>query len=52
VIIERKSVEDMHAVQPKQLLADVKLTGLKVGLLINFNSPIIKTGITRIVNNL
>jgi GxxExxY protein len=52
VIIEIKSVEDIHPVHPKQLLTYLKLTGLKLGLLINFNSPIIKTGITRIVNNL
>jgi GxxExxY protein len=52
VIIEIKSVEDIHPVHPKQVLTYLKLTGLKLGLLINFNSPIIKTGITRIVNNL
>jgi len=52
VIIEIKSVEDIHPVHPKQLLTYLKLTGLKLGLLINFNSPLIKTGITRIVNDL
>ena len=52
VIIEIKSVEEIHPVHPKQLLTYLKLTGLKLGLLINFNSPLIKTGITRIVNNL
>jgi GxxExxY protein len=52
VIIEIKSVEEIHPVHPKQLLSYLKLTGLKLSLLINFNSPIIKTGITRIVNNL
>jgi len=52
VIIEIKSVENIHPVHPKQLLTYLKLTGLKLGLLINFNSPLIKTGITRIVNNL
>lgn len=52
VIIEIKSVEDIHPVHPKQLLTYLKLTGLKLGLLVNFNSPMIKTGITRIVNNL
>ena len=52
VIIEIKSVEEIHPVHPKQLLTYLKLTDLKLGLLINFNSPLIKTGITRIVNNL
>ncbi len=52
VIIEIKSVEEIHPVHPKQLLTYLKLTKLKLGLLINFNSPLIKTGIIRIVNNL
>ncbi|WP_262732042.1 GxxExxY protein [Gaetbulibacter sp. NE] len=52
VIIEIKSVEAIHPVHPKQLLTYLKLTNLKLGLLVNFNSPLIKTGITRIVNNL
>ena len=52
VIVEIKSVEQIHPVHPKQLLTYLKLTGLKLGLLINFNSPLIKTGITRIVNDL
>ena len=52
VIIEIKSVDQIHPVHPKQLLTYLKLTDLKLGLLINFNSPLIKTGITRIVNNL
>lgn len=52
VIVEIKSVEEIHPVHPKQVLTYLKLTGLKLGLLINFNSPLIKTGITRIVNNL
>lgn len=52
VIVEIKSVEEIHPVHPKQVLTYLRLTGLKLGLLINFNSPLIKTGITRIVNNL
>jgi GxxExxY protein len=52
VNIEIKSVEQIHPVHPKQLLTYLKLTNLKLGLLINFNSPLIKTGITRIVNGL
>ena len=52
VIIEIKSVLEIHPVHPKQLMTYLKLSGLKLGLLINFNSPLIKTGITRIVNDL
>lgn len=52
VILELKSVETIAQVHPKQLLTYLKLTGLKLGLLINFNEALIKNGITRIVNNL
>lgn len=52
VIIEIKSVQEIHPVHPKQLQTYLRLSGIKLGLLINFNSPLIKTGITRIVNNL
>jgi len=52
VIVEIKSVEQIAEVHPKQLLTYLKSTGFKLGLLINFNEPLIKTGITRIVNNL
>lgn len=51
-IIELKSVEAIAPVHPKQLLTYLKLTDMKLGLLINFNEPLIKKGITRIVNNL
>ncbi len=52
VIIEIKSVENIIPVHPKQVLTYLKITGLKLGLLINFNEVLIKNGITRIVNNL
>lgn len=52
VIIEIKSVLEIHPVFKKQLTTYLKLSGLKLGLLINFNSPLIKTGITRVVNGL
>lgn len=52
VIIELKSIEKIAEVHPKQLLTYLKLTGLKLGLLINFNEPLIKNGIIRIVNKL
>ncbi|GAB6121371.1 GxxExxY protein [Dysgonomonas termitidis] len=52
VIIELKSVEKISPVHPKQLFTYLKITDIKLGLLINFNEPFIKNGITRIVNNL
>lgn len=52
VIIELKSVEAIAPVHQKQLHTYLKLTGLKLGLLINFNVPLIKDGIQRIVNRL
>ena len=52
VIVELKSVEIIAPVHPKQLLTYLKITGCKLGLLINFNEVLIKNGITRIVNNL
>lgn len=52
VIVEIKSVETLLDVHHKQLLTYLKLTGKKLGLLINFNSGSLKNSITRIVNNL
>lgn len=52
VIVEIKSVEQIINVHPKQLLTYLRLTDLKLGLLINYNEDLIKNGITRIVNNL
>ncbi len=52
VIIEIKSVEKLAPVHSKQLLTYLKLTDLKLGLLINFNEALIKNGIVRLVNKL
>ncbi len=52
VIVEIKSVEKLANVHYKQLLTYLKLTDIKLGLLINFNEAYIKNGIKRIVNNL
>jgi|SRR5690606_25818055 len=52
VIVEVKSVENIAQVHPKQLLTYLRLGNCKLGLLINFNEPLIKTGITRVVNGL
>jgi len=52
VIIELKSVEHIAKVHKKQLLTYLRLADKRLGLLINFGSPLIKDGITRIVNRL
>lgn len=52
VIVEIKSQEAIAPVHQKQVLTYLRLTGLKLGLLINFNEALIKNGIQRIVNNL
>ena len=52
VIIELKSVENVTDVHKKQLLTYLKLSGMKLGLLINFNEILLKNGIVRIANNL
>ena len=52
VIIELKSVDIITPVYPKKLLTYLRVSGLKLGLLINFNTALIKHGIQRIVNNL
>jgi GxxExxY protein len=52
VIVELKSVENLNPVHAKQLLTYLKLTQLKLGLLINFNKRLLKDGITRIVHKL
>ncbi len=52
VIVEIKSVEALADVHYKQLLTYLKLTGKKLGILINFNSSDLKDSIKRIVNNL
>jgi len=52
VIIELKSIETLAPLHYKQLTTYLKLTGIKLGLLINFNVNLIKDGIHRVVNNL
>lgn len=52
VIVELKSVEALCDVHYKQVLTYLKLTNIKLGLLVNFNTSLIKNGIHRIVNNL
>ncbi len=51
VIVEIKAVNNIAPIHHAQLSSYLKLSGCKVGLLINFNIPVLKDGITRIVNN-
>ncbi len=52
VIIELKTVEKITPVHHAQTLSYLRLSGLKLGLLINFNTKLVKDGIKRIVNEL
>jgi len=51
LVVELKSVEAVHPVHKKQLLTYLCLTGLTLGLLVNFGEALMKTGIHRIINN-
>jgi GxxExxY protein len=50
IIVELKSVEIVQPVHKKQLLSYLRLSNKPLGLLINFNMPLLKDGITRIIN--
>ena len=52
VILELKSLEVLAPVHSKQLLTYLRISGMKLGLLINFGEALIKDGIHRVVNNL
>jgi GxxExxY protein len=51
VIVELKAVEKVLPVHEAQLLSHLKVTGIHLGLLINFKVPHLKDGIKRLVNN-
>lgn len=52
IIVEIKSVDALADIHIAQLLTYLKLKELKLGLLVNFNSCLLKTGIRKVVNNL
>ena len=52
VLVELKSVESISNVHPKQVLTYLKLTDIKLGLLINFGAPLLKDGVHRIANGI
>ena len=49
VVLELKACENIEPIHEAQLLTYLKLTGIKVGLLINFNVPVLKDGIKRAI---
>jgi len=49
VVVELKTVDELAPIHDAQVLTYLKLTGLKVGLLINFNVPVLKEGIKRLI---
>lgn len=50
VVLELKPVEKILPIHEAQLLTYLKLTQMTVGLIINFNVPVLKMGIRRVVN--
>lgn len=52
VIVELKSVEHLNNAHKKQVLTYLKLSGLKLGYLLNFGEGLMKNGISRTVNGL
>ena len=49
IICELKAVDQMNSVWEAQIISHLKLTGYRLGFLINFNVPLIKNGIKRII---
>jgi GxxExxY protein len=52
IILELKSCEKIEEIHKAQLLTYLRLSGLKLGLILNFNVPVMKEGIVRLVNEL
>jgi GxxExxY protein len=52
VLVELKSVEKLSPVHKKQVLTYLKLTGIRLGLLINFGEALLKDGVVRIANGM
>lgn len=51
VVVELKSVEKLELIHMAQLLTYLRLKGCRLGLLINFNVPLLKDGICRLIND-
>lgn len=51
LVVELKAVQELLPIHEAQLLTYLKLSGLTLGLLVNFNVPVLRRGIKRIVHN-
>jgi GxxExxY protein len=52
VIIEVKATEKNQPIYEAQVLTYLRLTGIKLGLLVNFGAPYVKEGVSRIINGI
>jgi GxxExxY protein len=52
IILELKACNQIEPIHKAQLLTYLKLSGLKLGLMLNFNVPVMRDGITRVANHL
>lgn len=50
VLVEVKATERNHPIYETQVLTYLRLTGIKLGLLINFGAPCVKDGVSRVIN--
>ena len=50
VLVEVKAIEKNHPIYETQVLTYLRLTGIKLGLLVNFGAPYVKDGVSRIIN--
>lgn len=51
VVLELKAIEGLHPIHEAQLLTYLKLGGWPIGLLMNFNVPVLRKGIKRLIHN-
>ena len=52
VLVEIKATEKNHPIYETQVLTYLRLTGIKLGLLVNFGAPFVKDGVSRIINGI
>ena len=52
LVVEIKSLESIHAIHAKQLLSYLRAGGFQLGLILNFNVPVLRDGVKRLVNSI
>ena len=52
ILVEVKATEKNHPIYETQVLTYLRLTGIKLGLLVNFGAPYVKDGVSRIINGI